>query len=303
MYVISPWSKGGYVNSQVFDHTSMGMFLEKRFGISVDSISPWRRAVCGDLTSAFDFAAPSVQNWPDLPDVSDFAAIEAQQKQLPPVTPPGSPGPLFQESGARPSRGLPYEMHTSARVSSAGTVTLLFSNSGQQGVVFHVYDKLHLDAIPRRYTVEAGKTLNDTWSPVATDAGSYDLWVYGPNGFVRRFAGNVAAAATAGFNPEVQVCYNLVTAQIVLKVHNTGALAGSVAVQANAYRADGPWPINVPGQSVGTMTWDVADSGQWYDFTVTGDSFVRQFAGRIEIGADSISDPAMGQNLRVATPN
>ncbi len=36
-----------------------GMFLEKRFGIRVDAISPWHRAVCGDLTSAFDFAHPN----------------------------------------------------------------------------------------------------------------------------------------------------------------------------------------------------------------------------------------------------
>ena len=56
MYVISPWSKGGLVNSQVFDHTSVGRFLEKRFGIHVDAISPWHRAVSGDLTTAFDFA-------------------------------------------------------------------------------------------------------------------------------------------------------------------------------------------------------------------------------------------------------
>jgi len=159
---------------------------------------------------------------------------------------------------------------------------------------------LHLDAIPRRYTVEAGKSLNDVWSPTALDAGNYDLWVYAPNGFVRRFAGNVSSANTASFNPEVQVCYDLVTAQVVLKVHNTGALAGSVTVQPNAYRADGPWAINIPGQSVGTLAWDVADSGQWYDFTVTGNSFVRQFAGRIEIGVDSISDPAMGQALPLA---
>src|SRR5207248_5441924 len=28
---ISPWSKGGYVNSQVFDHTSVVQFIEKHF--------------------------------------------------------------------------------------------------------------------------------------------------------------------------------------------------------------------------------------------------------------------------------
>ena len=56
---ISPWSKGGYVNSQVFDHTSVIQFIEKRFGVQEANISPWRRAVAGDLTSVFNFANPN----------------------------------------------------------------------------------------------------------------------------------------------------------------------------------------------------------------------------------------------------
>jgi phospholipase C len=93
MYIVSPWSKGGWVNSQVFDHTSMGMFLEKRFGISVASISPWHRAVCGDLTFAFDFATPNNAQLPQLPNVSNYAALEAQQNKLPLPVPPTTPQP------------------------------------------------------------------------------------------------------------------------------------------------------------------------------------------------------------------
>src|SRR5262249_11434479 len=58
MYVISPWSKGGWVNSQVFDHTSVIRFLEQRFGVREPNISPFRRAVCGDLTTALNFRDP-----------------------------------------------------------------------------------------------------------------------------------------------------------------------------------------------------------------------------------------------------
>ncbi|WP_285239343.1 alkaline phosphatase family protein, partial [Escherichia coli] len=42
MWVVSPWSRGGWVNSQVFDHTSTLMFLEKRFGVAEPQISPYR---------------------------------------------------------------------------------------------------------------------------------------------------------------------------------------------------------------------------------------------------------------------
>ena len=38
-----------------------------------------------------------------------------------------------------------------------------FSNTGKQAAVFHVYDKLNLDRIPKRYIVEPNKTLDDEW--------------------------------------------------------------------------------------------------------------------------------------------
>ena len=54
-FVISPWSTGGNINSQVFDHTSTLMFLEKLTGVKEPNISEWRREICGDLMSCFDF--------------------------------------------------------------------------------------------------------------------------------------------------------------------------------------------------------------------------------------------------------
>src|SRR4030095_2592773 len=59
MIVISPWSKGGFVNSEVFDHTSLIRFVEQRFGVAEPNITQWRRTVAGDLASAFDFASPN----------------------------------------------------------------------------------------------------------------------------------------------------------------------------------------------------------------------------------------------------
>jgi phospholipase C len=297
MYVISPWSRGGWVDSQVYDHTSIGMFLEQRFGIAVDRISPWRRAVCGDLTSAFDFTSPNLTTAPTLPDASNYAAIEAAQRALPPPVPPSSPAPLFQESGTRPSRALPYELHTSARATANGSLTLLFSNSGTKGAVFHVYDVLHLDRIPRRYTVEPGKLLSDTWNTMQSDQGAYELWVYGPNGFVRYFQGNAVQQAAAAFNPEIQVCYDPSQAQIWVKVHNSGSGAGTVSVTANAYLTTGPWTIDVAANSMNALNWDLSSTGNWYDFTVSAPQSQRRYAGRMETGVDSVSDPAMAADL------
>ena len=54
--IISPWTAGGFVCSEVFDHSSLIRFIETRFGVYEPNISAWRRQTCGDLTSAFRFS-------------------------------------------------------------------------------------------------------------------------------------------------------------------------------------------------------------------------------------------------------
>jgi phospholipase C len=288
MYVISPWSKGGWVNSQVFDHTSVLRFLEARFGVPESHISPFRRAVCGDLTSAFDFAKPSAA-MPALGGARSKAqadALRAAQQTLPNIVPPGQAVPPRQASGVRPSRALPYELSVNASV-SATAVQLGFVNTGKQAAVFHVYDKHRLEAIPRRYMVEAGKQLVDTWMP--RDDGAYDLWVLGPNGFHRHLTGQ-----TAQGTPEAQQRYDRAGRQLVILLRNNSSSAQHFSLTRNAY-GEGTRSATVPAQKNQLITWPVADSGNWYDLSVSVEGiagFVRRFAGRMETGADSISDPA-----------
>ncbi len=67
MLIVSPFTRGGLVCSDTFDHTSMLRFVEARFGVEVPNLSAWRRRVTGDLTSAFNFAAPPDFARPRLP--------------------------------------------------------------------------------------------------------------------------------------------------------------------------------------------------------------------------------------------
>ena len=66
LLVVSPFSRGGWVCSDTFDHTSLLRFLETRFGVEVPILSAWRRAVTGDLTTTLDLTAPDT-SWPSLP--------------------------------------------------------------------------------------------------------------------------------------------------------------------------------------------------------------------------------------------
>lgn len=72
MLVISPFSRGGFVSSDLFDHTSILRFLETRFGAEVPNLSAWRRQTVGDMTTAFNFTKPDM-SIPSLP--STVAAI------------------------------------------------------------------------------------------------------------------------------------------------------------------------------------------------------------------------------------
>ena len=165
-------------------------------------------------------------------------------------------------------------------------IALTFRNLGQAGAVFHAYDKLHLDRIPRRYTVEAGKVFNDHWA--RADDGSYDLWILGPNGFLREFQGTRGEAG-------VEVCVRDVplARAIELRFNNAGTERRKISLISNIYEPRQVSRLSLrPGQT--SLNWDVAKSGNWYELLVSVPGCARRFAGRVETGRNSISDPAMG---------
>lgn len=288
MTIVSPWTRGGWVDSEAFDHTSLIRFLEVRFGVLEPNISPWRRAMLGDLTSAFEFRHPNRTPFTALPQLTreEATAISSAQQALPQVPIPlGSEGTVpAQAIGYRRSRALPYELAADAE-ELAGGVRLAFRATGRAGAVFHVYDRLQLEAGPRRYAVEAGGTLADTWP--ADDA--YDLWVMGPNGFLRHVQGRLPAA---GVEAQVEA-----GRRVSIRLINAGAAPCTFVLAPNAYRKPASYTVRVPPASERMRRWHLSRSHRWYDFTVTcseAPDFSRRFAGRAENGRRDISDPALG---------
>lgn len=299
MYVISPWSRGGWVNSQAFDHTSILRFLEARFGVRETQISDYRRAVFGDLTSAFNFATPN-ETSPSLVPLTKTGAdqLRAAQELLNPITVPSSQSMPLQTQGQCPSRALPYELHTSARVDPvAQTVQLIFANSGSAAAVFHVYDKRNLEAVPRRYMVEPGKQLDDIWA-VSGNEGFYDLWVLGPNGYHRAFVGQaMLSQPNEAARPEIQVCYDAVKGDVYLHLRNDGKSPCTLtAVPDTVYGGKTQQATMASQCAVTELHWDLQENGCWYDVVVSSNHdphWRRRFAGRVETGRDSVTDPAM----------
>jgi phospholipase C len=101
--VLSPFARGGRVCSDTFDHTSTLRLIETRFGVTTPNLSAWRRATCGDLTTALDLATGDL-SVPSLPDtvtaavrdsvacgIPGLASAITSQAPLSPTTVPGPP--------------------------------------------------------------------------------------------------------------------------------------------------------------------------------------------------------------------
>jgi len=288
MIVVSPWTKGGWVNSQRFDHTSVLRFLEARFGVEEPHITPWRRAVSGDLTSVFDFAGTAGAPVKALPDASGLPALAEAGRKRPWPKPPKTPEPMpHQEAGVRPARALPYAFEV-ASMAKADAVRLTIANTGAAGAAFNLYPAGHGE--PRFYTVEAGKSVDDD---LPLDADGYHVELHGPNGFLRTLSG---PAGKTG--PEARARFDPKRGRLEIALRNDGPTPVTLELAMVDYLRDAPRRRVVkPGAEV-VETVDLGPSHHWYDVSITClelPGFERRFAGHGEDGRPSISDPALGR--------
>ncbi|QGF24570.1 phosphocholine-specific phospholipase C [Raineyella fluvialis] len=275
MFVVSPWSTGGFVCSETFDHTSIIRFMESRFGVKEPQITPWRRTVAGDLTSALDFS--TTRSMPTLPNTAGMAPKDKQRHASYSPTAPTAASMPKQESGVRPARPLGYDLGMTER-SRAGRIAVTFHNDGKLGAQFQAR-LIQPAGAPHSCTVAAGATLDASW-PVS---GDYDVQVHGPNGFFRRLAGRgdstlLADIATAGESHQLQL--------------KLSGRPGQEVVVTDAY-GSGERRLN----GNGALTLDLRKTSGWYDVTLRASdgSWTRTFAGHIENGAASSSDPQLGR--------
>ncbi|MGW7238368.1 phosphocholine-specific phospholipase C [Streptomyces sp. NPDC054804] len=285
MIVVSPWSKGGYVCSETLDHTSVIRFMENRFGVHEPNISPWRRAVSGDLTAAFDFSRKDTKPVA-LPSTDGYRPPDNNRHPDYVPTPPANPALPKQERGSRPTRPLKYAPLVDGSLdAAAGKLTLTFASGAQAGAAFLVTSNNRTDG-PWSYTTEAGKSVSDTWNSVYS-GGSYDLTVHGPNGFLRGFQGPGKVAG-----PEVTARPH--GDDIELTFTNKGSATVKLKV-ADGYGGRGRTFTVRAGATVKHIA-HLNHSDQWYDLTVTSEgdaAFVRRFAGHVENGRPGVSDPAI----------
>ncbi len=292
MILISPWTYGGKVCSQVFDHTSVLQFLEQRFGVTEPNISAWRRAVCGDLTAAFDFAGSNA-SWPSLPSTANYVAQSSTEcSTLPAPAPPTTQTMPTAESGTYPACALPYVLDAQGSIdTSANQLLVDFVNSGTAGAVFQVY-ALNRSSYtgPWTYTVGAGDSVSDYWNGSVFNGGTYALQAHGPNGFVRYWQGSAKAATVM---PETQIAYDASSGSVQLTMSNAGSSACTMTV-SNGYNAEDVRIYSVPAGGSVKDSWDLSASSNWYDLkaSVAGlSNWARRLCGHLENGLPSTTEP------------
>jgi phospholipase C len=273
MTVVSPWSHGGWVNSQVFDHTSVIRFLEVFTGVHEPNISEWRRTVCGDLTSCFDFTNFDAKV-PKLPSTASLVRIADEEKSLPQAAPPATgaqhkPKPEF---ASRHQRALPYQVTANLTIKkNAPTITV--HNDGREAVSLLSYDRTAVvfSATPLLVRKESSAA-----QALVALAGRYDVEVHGPNGFLRSFAGTTTSGLQVGAHSHATKHGRV----LELVLTNDGTKAVVFALKAVDFGTKHEKITVRPGHSE-RIEWP-SEHG-WYDVSVTsGTALVYRFAGKIE---------------------
>ncbi|WP_431042017.1 phosphocholine-specific phospholipase C [Streptomyces sp. P1-3] len=284
MLIVSPWTVGGYVSSEIFDHTSINRFMERWLGIEVPNISAWRRTVCGDLTGAFDFSGtaapqPLRRPGPIPPDKGHWTPLPPADQRMP-----------RQESGSRPARPLPYQPEVSGAYEPAeGLVRLALANSGSRSAHAILFPYAGEYVTPQHRDIAAGKI--STWDVPVKD-GRYDFTVTGPNGFRREFKGTAEGAA-AGVR--VRGSIDARRLLLTLTVTNKGKKTLRLTLRPQDYVADAAArsrTVSVRGGSTRAVEFSAREGRGWYDLVLTAEGdpgFHRRLAGHIECGNPSVS--------------
>ncbi|MEP7372422.1 MAG: phospholipase C, phosphocholine-specific [Chitinophagaceae bacterium] len=335
LVIASPWSRGGAVCSQVFDHTSIIQFVEKFLNnktgkqIKETNISAWRRAVCGDLSSVFkpyngekinklsvvakDSFYESIHKAQFKKDPSGFKILTEEEIKKLNKKPSSLSLMPRQEKGTRSSCALPYQLYADGKLSDdKKSIEVYFAAKNEifgdhsAGSPFNVYAESGGDLIIRNYALVAGSQLKDQWQLGEFQNQEYHLKINGPNGFFREFSGNANDPAIS-FNFEYARTKS-----------NSKRLTGNVELQVRNFDKDRPFTIEVKdnaykkgdlkkiigkagsGNQQINIVLDLSKSFGWYDFTIRVSGagvFEKRYAGHVETGEASKTDPLMGDVL------
>jgi phospholipase C len=162
-------------------------------------------------------------------------------------------------------------------------VTAHLTNTGTVGVSFAIYPDQYLPPSATPVTVLQSSPGSYVWDATAT-AGKYAFSVYGPDGFLTSFAGQVVPAGqNTGQIPAVAAALQSAGAKsLELTLSNAGTEAIVYTLTPNDYKGH-TQKVTVTSASPATISWPTDQYG-YYDVVITAntaDGFRRRYAGRV----------------------
>jgi phospholipase C len=339
MLIASPWSRGGQVCSQIFDHTSVLQFLEvflkKKFGKDVKekNISDWRRTICGDLTSSFNSyqgeGAPEISFLEKKPfiekiynakfkdDNLNYKQLSKEEIQQINKDRFSSMALPLQEQGIRAACGLKYQLYSHGKLSAdKRNLEIVFQARNEifgkdaLGSPFNLLFpgkfavENQFDSVgARSYAVAAGKELLEILPIASFEGGIYHIAIHGPNGFFREMSGSIEDPQLSIIceyeRPEKLV--KKLSGNIDLKISNDSGKPYEIEIRDNVYKNKVINKKVSANQSNGDAYANILNLSKslgWYDFSVFVkgfDKFERRYAGHVETGKASFTDPFMGR--------
>lgn len=334
LIIASPWSRGGWVNSEVCDITSTIQFLEtflsKKTGKKIEesNISSWRRTVSGDLTSAFrpyndekiKHAEPVNQEefvkqiynakFKNVP--TNFIKLTEEEAKKEAANQANSSVFAVQEQGTKPSNALKYDLHADGKVSQDGKKFIISFTSAQEvfgkeslGSAFNVYapgnylnneTNIFESVKTWAFAVKSGDSISYEWPISDFENGLYHLRVYGPNGFYREFKGlPTSSKIEVGAKPDLK--NKKVSDELELKFKNTSSSTLTLLAKDPIYLKLNK-EIQLASGAEASLKIDTKKHKGWYQIALSAKEDPNMeitYAGRLETGKDSISDPQMGK--------
>jgi len=241
--------------------------------------------VTGDLTTAFDFAHPDFSTPKNIPTLDQTWALTQLTGGSTEPPAEGAQKMPAQEPGTRPHRPTNYRLHADATVNrTTNQVTVALTNTGTVGASLAVYPDNYLTFGGTPFTVLPSVPRSYVWDATLT-AGKYAFSVYGPDGFLTSFAGQVVPAGqNNGRIPVVAAALRSGPGGTVveLTLANEGQEATIYTLTPNDYQGR-TQTVTVKARSSTTISWPTDRYG-YYDVVITAntsDGFRRRYAGRI----------------------
>ena len=318
MVVVSPWSKGGWVNSEVMDLTSniqfLEYFIEKKTGKKIleENISPYRRAVSGNMTSVFQPASSNQKVELDFVERKQIVQtiMQAKDKKVPDLFANYTkeqiqsvasyrdlPGFPKQEKGVKKACALPYNMMADLS-NDQNQLTLefktqsLLSSNKIYGAPLQVYciGNYQMKNAPNwDFTVLKDQALDYSWKMDEFEQENIHLVMHGANGFYRSFK-----QSKTPLQLQVKVSYTL-NKGLVVDLENQSNTAYTLELEDKTYLKKQEI-VRIAAFQSKQLIFDYQKFKGWYELEVKlkdHPNFEYIYAGHIEDNSPSITDPYM----------